>query len=77
MKNQSVPAGATLDWPLMQNNITREDLDAAIAYLRQEDPILTQSSNVRSFDVGGPIDPSSWPDRDSVGPSVFFAVGVG
>ncbi len=40
----------SLNLPLMQNNITREDLDAVIAYLQQEDPILTQSSNVRAFE---------------------------
>src|SRR3954466_2025521 len=39
-----------LDWPLMQNNIAREDLDAVCDFLRQEDPILTQSRNVRAFE---------------------------
>lgn len=39
-----------LHWPLMRNNITRQDLDAVIDYLRQDDPILTQSSNVRAFE---------------------------
>jgi len=39
-----------LDWPLMCNNITREDRDAAIAFLQQDDPILTQSSQVRAFE---------------------------
>src|SRR3984957_5154995 len=39
-----------LDWPLMQNNITRDDLDAVCALLSQEDPILTQSRNVRAFE---------------------------
>ena len=34
----------------MRNNITREDLDVVIAYLQQEDPKLTQSSNVASFE---------------------------
>jgi CDP-6-deoxy-D-xylo-4-hexulose-3-dehydrase len=38
------------DWPLMKNNIAREDLDAVIAFLGQEDPILTQSSQVRAFE---------------------------
>ena len=40
----------SLNLPLMSNNITREDLDVVIAYLQQEDPILTQSSNVRAFE---------------------------
>jgi CDP-6-deoxy-D-xylo-4-hexulose-3-dehydrase len=34
----------------MQNNITRADLDAVIDFLRRDDPILTQSSNVRAFE---------------------------
>ena len=37
-------------WPLMHNNITREDLDAVIDYLRQDEPMLTQSAQVRSFE---------------------------
>ncbi len=39
-----------LNLPLMRNNITRADLDAVITYLEQDDPILTQSSNVRAFE---------------------------
>ena len=39
-----------LNLPLMLNNISRTDLDAVIAYLQQEDPILTQSGNVRGFE---------------------------
>ena len=38
-----------LDWPLMDNNITRGDLDSLIKFL-QGDPILTQSKNVREFE---------------------------
>ena len=37
-------------WPLMKNNITRADLDALIEFLQQDDPILTQSQNVRTFE---------------------------
>jgi CDP-4-dehydro-6-deoxyglucose reductase, E1 len=37
-------------WPLMKNNITRADLDALIEFLQQDDPILTQSQNVRAFE---------------------------
>ncbi|HTA94756.1 MAG TPA: DegT/DnrJ/EryC1/StrS family aminotransferase, partial [Verrucomicrobiae bacterium] len=40
----------TLDWPLMKNNIPREDLDAVIKFLQQDDPILTQSKNVAAFE---------------------------
>ncbi len=39
-----------LNLPLMRNNINRADLDAVIEFLKQEDPILTQSSNVRAFE---------------------------
>jgi CDP-6-deoxy-D-xylo-4-hexulose-3-dehydrase len=39
-----------LDWPLMSNNISRADLDGLIEFLRQDDPILTQSKNVRAFE---------------------------
>jgi CDP-6-deoxy-D-xylo-4-hexulose-3-dehydrase len=39
-----------LCWPLMKNNIAREDLDAVRALLAGEDPILTQSRQVRAFE---------------------------
>jgi CDP-6-deoxy-D-xylo-4-hexulose-3-dehydrase len=39
-----------LDWPLMRNNFSREDLDAAIEILRRDDPILTQSTEVERFE---------------------------
>ena len=39
-----------LNLPLMRNNITRADLDGVIVFLQQEDPILTQSSNVKAFE---------------------------
>jgi CDP-6-deoxy-D-xylo-4-hexulose-3-dehydrase len=34
----------------MRNNIIRSDLDAVIEYLKQDDPILTNSSNVQAFE---------------------------
>ena len=40
----------SLDWPLMYNNITRADLDMVIEFLQQENPILTQSQQVRAFE---------------------------
>lgn len=46
---RTAPA-AKLTWPLMKNNILREDLNAVIEFLQQEDPILTQSKNVRAFE---------------------------
>lgn len=38
-----------LNWPLMNNNITKEDLDVLIKFLRGS-PRLTQSENVREFE---------------------------
>jgi CDP-6-deoxy-D-xylo-4-hexulose-3-dehydrase len=34
----------------MRNNILREDLDAIIEHLKQDDPILTNGKNVREFE---------------------------
>jgi len=39
-----------MKFPLMRNNILREDLDAVIEHLKQEDPILTHGLNVRAFE---------------------------
>ena len=38
-----------LDWPLMEDNITQEDLDVLIDFLKGK-PLLTQSENVRLFE---------------------------
>lgn len=62
------PAKAKLDWPLMRNNISRADLDAVIELLRQDDPILTQSSEVRAFE-------REWSDWLGVRHSVFVNSG--
>jgi len=59
---------ASTGWPLMKNNITREDLDAAIDFLRQDDPILTQSANVRAFE-------EEWSRWLGVKHSVFVSSG--
>ena len=45
-----VSAAELRNWPLMENNIAREDLDAVIKFLQQDDPILTQSKNVAAFE---------------------------
>jgi len=37
-------------YPLMKNNISRQDLDLLIEYLKEEDPMLTQSNNVAKFE---------------------------
>ena len=39
-----------MKFPLMRNNILREDLDAVIVHLKQDDPILTHGANVRAFE---------------------------
>ncbi len=39
----------SIELPLMHNNISREDLDCVIEFLKGE-PILTQSKNVRAFE---------------------------
>lgn len=39
-----------MKFPLMRNNILREDLDAVIEHLRQDDPMLTNGANVRAFE---------------------------
>ncbi|MEE3715924.1 DegT/DnrJ/EryC1/StrS aminotransferase family protein [Tumidithrix elongata RA019] len=58
----------TLNLPLMQNNITRADLDAAIAFLQQDDPILTQSTQVKAFE-------QEWSDWLGVKYSIFVNSG--
>jgi CDP-6-deoxy-D-xylo-4-hexulose-3-dehydrase len=58
----------TLDWPLMKNNISREDLDAVIHFLSDGDPILTQSANVRALE-------REWSDWLGVKYSVFVNSG--
>src|SRR5258708_11426999 len=57
-----------LNWPLMRNNIIREDLDVLIDYLRQDEPMLTQSKQVREFE-------SEWSEWLGVRYSVFVNSG--
>lgn len=59
---------AGLDWPLMKNNIAREDLDAVCQLLQQDDPVLTQSRNVRAFE-------EEWSNWLGVRHSVFVNSG--
>jgi len=68
MKTKPVAQAAGLHWPLMKNNIAREDLDAVCALLTQEDPVLTQSRHVRSFE-------EEWSDWLGVKYSVFVNSG--
>ena len=39
-----------IKFPLMRNNILREDLDKIISYLKKNDPILTNGKKVREFE---------------------------
>lgn len=55
-------------WLLMRNNITRSDLDMAIEFLQQDDPILTQSTQVKTFE-------QEWSDWLGVKYSVFVNSG--
>lgn len=56
-------------FPLMRNNILREDLDAVIEHLKQDDPILTNGPNVRAFEA-------EWSDWLGVKYSVFVNSGA-
>lgn len=58
-----------MNHPLMRNNILREDLDAVIEHLKQEDPILTNGPIVRTFE-------REWSDWIGVKYSVFINSGA-
>ena len=58
----------TLHWPLMRDNITRADLDAVIEFLNQDNPILTQSTQVQNFE-------KEWSEWLGVRHSVFVNSG--
>ena len=58
-----------LNLPLMDNNITRDDLDVLISFLQQDDPKLTQSSNVLAFE-------KEWSDWLGVKYSVYVNSGA-
>lgn len=53
----------------MRNNILREDLDAVIEHLKQDDPILTHGANVRAFET-------EWSEWLGVKHSVFVNSGA-
>jgi len=53
----------------MCNNILREDLDVVIEHLKQDDPILTNGANVRSFE-------QEWSEWLGVKYSVFVNSGA-
>jgi CDP-6-deoxy-D-xylo-4-hexulose-3-dehydrase len=60
---------SAMKFPLMRNNILREDLDAVIEHLKQDDPILTHGANVRAFE-------SEWSQWLGVRHSVFVNSGA-
>lgn len=62
-------AAVQLDWPLMHNNITREDRDALIAFIDDESSFFTQSTQVRAFE-------REWSDWLGVKHSVFVNSGA-
>lgn len=58
-----------MKYPLMRNNILREDLDILIEYLKQDDPMLTHGANVRAFEA-------EWSEWLGVKYSVFVNSGA-
>jgi CDP-6-deoxy-D-xylo-4-hexulose-3-dehydrase len=60
---------AMMKYPLMRNNIAREDLDAVIRHLQQDDPILTNGPHCRAFE-------QAWSQWLGVKYSVFVNSGA-
>ena len=58
-----------MKFPLMRNNILREDLDAVIEHLKQDDPILTNGPKVAEFEA-------AWSNWLGVKFSVFVNSGA-
>jgi CDP-6-deoxy-D-xylo-4-hexulose-3-dehydrase len=61
-------AAGSLDWPLMRDNFAPADLEAVVELLQQDDPVLTQSNQVRAFE-------REWSDWLGVKHSVFVNSG--
>ncbi len=59
----------SIRFPLMRNNILREDLDAVIAHLQGDDPMLTHGAQVRAFE-------QEWSEWLGVRHSVFVNSGA-
>ena len=57
-----------MKYPLMRNNILREDLDVVISHLQQDDPILTNGPKVKAFE-------KEWSEWLGVKYSVFVNSG--
>jgi len=60
---------AKFRFPLMKNNITRDDLDHLVRYLQQPDPMLTNGMQVREFE-------SQWSNWLGVRYSTFVNSGA-
>jgi CDP-6-deoxy-D-xylo-4-hexulose-3-dehydrase len=58
-----------MKFPLMRNNILREDLDRVIEFLKQDDPILTNGINVAKFE-------DDWSNWLGVKHSIFVNSGA-
>ena len=58
-----------MKYPLMRNNIAREDLDAVIRHLQADDPILTNGREAAAFE-------SEWSQWLGVKHSVFVNAGA-
>jgi CDP-6-deoxy-D-xylo-4-hexulose-3-dehydrase len=58
-----------MKFPLMRNNILRDDLDALIEYLKKDDPILTNGEQVKLFE-------KEWSEWLGVKYSVFVNSGA-
>ena len=58
-----------MKYPLMRNNISRQDLDAIIEHLKQDDPILTNGPKCREFE-------NAWSEWLGVKYSVFVNSGA-
>lgn len=57
-----------LDWPLMKNNISRQDMNAVVKLSKASNPVLTNSKNVKKFE-------SDWSKWLGVKYSVFVNSG--
>ncbi len=62
-------AEQNLNWPLMKNNLTRDDLDLLIKYLQQDDPQLTHAKETAAFE-------REWSEWLGVKYSVFVNSGA-
>lgn len=62
-------SGVVMKFPLMRNNILREDLDAVIEHLKLDDPKLTNGDQVRAFE-------EEWSDWLGVKHSVLVNSGA-